>query len=164
MNKQAYFELGDGSIIRTNTPEYWQSDKRLPATVGKARLAEQSKARLLEILQPGDTVHCVLRHVSTSGMSRRIDLFKLVDGEAVFVSEHAANVTGYTLSDKGGLVVGGRGMDMGFHIVETLGRCLFRDGWKCIGKGCPHSSHVNGAKTRKGTKHDSGYTLRSQWM
>lgn len=37
----------------------------------------------------------------------------------------------------------GCGMDMGFSLVYDLGRVLFRDNFRCIGKGCPSSDHDN---------------------
>lgn len=38
---------------------------------------EEAVAQLRKMLKPGDTVHTILRHVSKSGMSRRIDLVKV---------------------------------------------------------------------------------------
>ena len=47
----------------------------------KAQQAEQTEAlkRLRAWIKPGDTIHCVLRHVSRSGMLRVIDLLKVED-------------------------------------------------------------------------------------
>jgi len=48
----------------------------------KAQQAEAAEAAedLRRILKPGDTVWTVLRHVSRSGMRRRIDMVKIEDG------------------------------------------------------------------------------------
>lgn len=156
----------------------------------KARAAEHLET-LRGILKPGDTVHTVLRHVSSSGMSRRIDLYKVEhDGprygtDLRFLTGYAAAVLGYRWDDrngKHGLVVGGCGMDMGFHVVYSLARVLFPDGYGCIGKGCPSNDHSNGDRdwTPHGngmTPHlravligadhwhrDGGYALRQRWI
>lgn len=43
-----------------------------------------------------------------------------------------------------GLVVGGCGMDMGFHLVYELSHALYGEGYACLGKGkCPSNYHVN---------------------
>ena len=42
------------------------------------------------------------------------------------------------------LVVGGCGMDMGFHLVYELSHRLFHEGYPCLGQGkCPSNYHVN---------------------
>lgn len=126
----------------------------------KARAAEHLET-LRGILKPGDTVHTVIRHVSSSGMSRRIDLYKVEhDGprygtDLRFLTGYVAAVLGYRWDDrngKHGLVVGGCGMDMGFHVVYNLARVLFPDGHGCIGEGCPSNDHSNG--DRDWTPHD----------
>lgn len=160
----------------------------------KARAAEHLET-LRGILKPGDTVHTVLRHVSSSGMSRRIDLYRVEhDGprygtDLRFLTGYVAAVLGYRWDDrngKHGLVVGGCGMDMGFHVVYNLSRVLFPDGHGCIGEGCPSNDHSNG--DRDWTPHggwkpgepdeagtvvsvraehwhqDGGYALRQRWI
>ncbi len=54
------------------------------------------------------------------------------------------------------LVVGGCGMDMGFHIVYNLGRVLFPDGFKVEGRG------RNGDTS--GWDKDGGYALNHRWL
>lgn len=51
---------------------------------------DEAAERLREILKPGDTVYCILRHVSRSGMQRRISLYTLHDGEPRWLDGYAA--------------------------------------------------------------------------
>lgn len=96
-------------------------------------------------IKPGDTVYCILRHVSSSGMSRVIDLFVVRNNEPRHISWSAATAVGWKYdSNKNGIRVGGCGMDMGFHLVYTLSRVLFRDDPEL--------------------ERDAGYALRSCWI
>ncbi len=145
----------------------------------KAQLAEreEAKERLREILQPGDTVYTVLRHVSRSGMSRAIDVYKLEDGEPMWLSRLAATAAGYRFSDRYEAVdMGGCGMDMGFALVYAVSRSLWPDGFDCIdpdrdeyySRVCPSNDHVNCRQSRGDivpTHHsEGGYALRQKWM
>lgn len=129
---------------------------------------EESRKSLLEELKPGDTVYTVLRHVSKSGMLRRIDCYVFRDGRPRFLTYHAAVVTGRPIPKWGeeGIKMGGFGMDMGFSLVYSLSCALFPDGFACIGKdGCPSNDHVNGKSYRKGKHHkEGGYALRHAWL
>jgi len=64
------------------------------------------------------------------------------------------------------LVVGGAGMDMGYHVVYNLARTLFADGFACVGEGCPSNDHSNGDRDyTPGRLHsDPGYALRHRWL
>ncbi len=42
---------------------------------------EMALTTLSELLNPGDTVYCVLRHTAPSGMTRWIDLYVMRDDE-----------------------------------------------------------------------------------
>jgi hypothetical protein len=59
-----------------------------------ARVSKSDRAdaieRLRADLNPGDTVHTVLRSVSRSGMSRSIDAYKIVDGDPHWLSYSVA--------------------------------------------------------------------------
>ena len=124
----------------------------------KAQAAERLEAieYLRGILPPGSTVYTVLRHVSRSGMYRSIDLYVLdVDEHGHpgrrWISSYAARACGWKLDKRDAIGAGGCGMDMGFHLVSTLSRVLYPDGFGCIGKGadesrtrCPSNDHSNG--------------------
>lgn len=97
----------------------------------KASKADRDYAveRLRSFLAPGDTVTCVLRSVSRSGMSRRIDFYKFApaaDGKVdkFYLSGLIGTALGWSVNNTG-LRVDGCGMDMGFHVVHELGYALF---------------------------------------
>uniref|UniRef100_A0AB74UFV0 Uncharacterized protein n=1 Tax=Caulobacter phage BL57 TaxID=3348355 RepID=A0AB74UFV0_9VIRU len=199
------------------------------AKVTKAEQAE-AVASLRKLLKPGDSVYCILRHVSSSGMLRVIDLaipvtgtrtntlpagargfkvgveayyterdshrafssgvVKAFDADTVTIAYQAtadgrgvaeeltfprakvkfykresypairnigylaARAMGDTWdSDRLGIKVGGCGMDMGFHLVYSLGRTLWPNGTPK-----PHSTR-NGEPDR-----DGGYALKKEWL
>jgi hypothetical protein len=97
---------------------------------------EQALATLREHFKPGQTVYTILRHVSASG------------------DWAVARVLGESLDQRReGIKVSGAGMDMGFHIVYTLGRYLWPDGTPE-----PHG-------TRNGQPDsDGGYALKHRWL
>lgn len=120
---------------------------------------------LKEIIKPGDTVYTVLRSVSRSGMSRSIDLYIIDtdrDGKAYprRISWKVAKACGFGWdNNRDALKVGGAGMDMGYHIVYSLGHVLYRDGFtheegKSYGRGGYAGYHDK----------DGGYSLRQEWM
>lgn len=133
----------------------------------KEREKAEAIAELRELCPPGSRVYCILRHVSKSGMMREISLFVVPPGGSVMqpISWSAARVTGGKLVDRYGhraIRVGGCGMDMGFHLVYSLSSVLYREGFECIGKGCPSNDHSN----RENRKHhpSGGYALRHEWL
>lgn len=120
------------------------------AKLTKVQAAERAEAvkELRKLLPKGSTVYCVLRHVSSSGMSRRIDFYKInrKRGDMSFLSGYIAKVLGYRRHGDDGLVIGGCGMDMGFHVVNSLSYAL------------------HGMKANDGSKHRPGYTLNCRWI
>jgi hypothetical protein len=102
----------------------------------------------------GETVYCILRHVSASGMSRVIDLFVVRDRKPRRISHLVAKAVGYGWDrDRMGIKSTGCGMDMGFEAVYNLGYALWPKGTRK-----PHSQR-NGQPDR-----DGGYALRSEWF
>lgn len=150
---QSYIELDGGLIIKTDDASLWTDGKRLSAKEGKAKHKAYARARLLEMLKPGDTVYTVLRHVSSSGMSRRIDLYVMKDNEPRFLSGYAATVLEEKHSKDGGIVISGCGMDMGFELVYRLGHALWPNG-----TDKPHSMRNGEPDT------DGGYALNHSWL
>ena len=114
---------------------------------------------------PGKTVYTVLHHVSSSGMTRHISLYVILrdkdHGTYIrSISGFAAEVMGDRRAKGGGIVVGGCGMDMGFHLVYNLGQTLYPSGG-------PRSKSVR--RCFKGEKDDDrepsgGYLLRHEWL
>lgn len=124
----------------------------------KRREIKESFQRLKKLLKPGNTVHCVLRHVSKSGMQRRIDFYVMKGNEPWYITYDIGKVCDYRQHHDGGLVVGGAGMDMGFSVVYNLGRTLFPKGFK-LAKG---QYGRNGDKS--GFDDDGGYALKHSWL
>lgn len=94
----------------------------------KERAKQEAMDMLRKVLKRGDTVYTVLRHVSKSGMQRRIDCYCIgEDRRPFFLSGYIGKVLGLRHNyKKGGLVVNGCGMDMGYHIVHSLSSAMFR--------------------------------------
>jgi hypothetical protein len=101
------------------------------AKMTKAAQAERAEAieRLREWVKPGDQLFTILRNVSASGMSRTIQVIKIdAKGEPLFLGFNVAQALGLTFDSKReGVKVSGCGMDMGFHLVDSLGRALYPD-------------------------------------
>lgn len=105
----------------------------------RATERSQARDRLLEILVPGDTVYTVCNHVSRSGVSRSIDLLvgrgRDIEKVTYWVSRAMGDDRRPERIDqtRGGIVVGGCGMDMGFSLVYGLSRTLWPNGFDCVG-------------------------------
>lgn len=117
-----------------------------PQRITKKAQREQEKrdaiARLRELAPQGSTLYTVLRHESRSGMSRNIDVFVFApaddggrDGDPgrpvkLWLTYLAHTALGWPLA-KGdqGVKVSGCGMDMGFHLVETLSRVVYGESY-----------------------------------
>ena len=121
-------------------------------------ISENTEAiqHLRKILKPNDTVYCVLRHVSSSGMTRRIDFYSFKGGAPRYLSGYMSKAIGLRRHKDGGLIVQGCGMDMGFSCVYDLGRTLFPKGFKVAGIG--RNGDTSGHDT------DGGYALKSEWL
>ena len=126
----------------------------------------EAVARLREWLKPGDTVYCVLRHVSRSGMSRVIQVVKPEGDDMVYLGYNVAAAIDAPYDRKReGVKMGGCGMDMGFALVYELAHALWPDGYECIGEKCPSNDHVNGDRNYGPHHHNSGgYALKSRWL
>lgn len=107
-------------------------------------------------LKPGDTVYTMLKHVSSSGMSRDIAVLIVRDGQISNVSCDVARAIGAKIDSKDGTAavkINGAGMDMGFRIVYALGCALWPDGTPE-----PHSIRNGRADT------NGGYALNHRWI
>ena len=96
---------------------------------------EYAIKRLKEEFKKGDTVYTQLYHVSQSGMTRHIGVRQLaVDDNKKVRPLNWSYLVSFALDwrlnkNANGLIVGGCGMDMGFHLVYTLSRVLYNDGY-----------------------------------
>lgn len=146
-------------------------------TKAQAREQERQEAitQLREMVKPGDTLYTICRHVSRSGMSRRISVYT---ADHKMIDWLVCQATGMTLAKHEGISVGGCGMDMGFHVVESLSSVLYGKyndvgiGYKCLGKdgNCPSNYHVNyryhkdDGPQRWDLVHTDGYAIRQRWL
>lgn len=90
--------------------------------------------KLREIIKPGDTLYTVLRHVSSSGMSRVISVVSVSPDGDIRNLDYLISQLGHyrrtPISAKhDGLKVGGAGMDMGFAVVYDVSHTVFNDGY-----------------------------------
>ena len=127
----------------------------------KAEEAE-ALADLRKRVKPGDTIFCVLRHVSRSGMMRVISFYEQrTDKELRMIDYSMGILLDHTRVPRGdGLRVGGCGMDMGFHMVYNLGRTLFPKGGSL--KHSPRRLQEERSGRTKET--DGGYLLKYRWL
>lgn len=118
----------------------------------KAQKAERTEAieKLRELLEPGDTVYTILRHVSRSGMMRHISPILIKTGEHYVITRLVALATDSRMVYSGhdAIKVAGAGMDMGFSLIYDLTRNLFPNGFNCTGekeypRRCPSNDHSN---------------------
>ena len=162
-----YYRTESGRIHETErlANTFTNGWEKLPAAQGAREYKEQARADLREYVKPGARVYTVLRHVSASGMSREISLFVADvekrdgkrDGKRVPIIRDITHTAAAAMADnigkRGGIVIGGAGMDMGFSLVYNLGRSLWPNGTKK-----PHG-------TRNGKPDsDGGYALNHSWL
>ena len=123
----------------------------------KSKIRDEDKdtaMRNLRKLKPGQTIYFVVTRVARSGMQRSIEFYIPRKGTIEKITWEMSRVLGYRVDQKnGGLIVGGCGMDMGFHCVYTLGHKLWPKGTKR-----PHGTR-NGQPDR-----DGGYALKPRQM
>lgn len=147
------------------------------ATISKARRAEMAEQQrdaieaLRETFPPGSKAYTLLAHMSRSGMRRSIKVLAPAVVEDRYgqrqgimdVSWQVVRAVGWQFDQRnGGVIVDGAGMDMGFHLVYTLSRVLYRDGFDCIGDGCPSNDHAN--REERAHHVDGGYAIRHDWL
>jgi virulence-associated protein VapD len=112
----------------------------------KAQEIEQTMQDLRNLLEKaGHTVYTQVLHVSQSGMTRAIACYVAVDNEIINIDWYIRKLDMFSSHNKGGLKVGGCGMDMGFHVVYSLSCKLYRN--------------EDGSYS-----HDGAYKLKQRWM
>lgn len=117
-------------------------------------------AFLKKNLKPGATVYTIVRHVSSSGMSRSISAFIVLKNE--HTKKQEIQCIDFWVSraleqnfdrNKGGLKVHGCGMDMCFDLVYRIGRKLYPKGFKLPKGKRGRNGDTSGFDT------DGGYAL-----
>lgn len=97
-------------------------------TLEKNQLREEARVALERYLAPGALVYTQVRHIGGKGMNRDISLYVVVDGRIQSITYYAANILGWRLVERDGwraIRVNGVGMDMGWHLVESLAIALY---------------------------------------
>lgn len=93
---------------------------------------EQQEYRdgLKAMLPKGSKIHTLIRSVSSSGMSRRISVFAIIDGELIDLDWHIERAgIAKRRAHKDGLYIQGAGMDMCFALTYDLAMTLHGDGY-----------------------------------
>jgi len=90
---------------------------------------ERAEELLKEWFPKGSTAHTTVVHVARSGMSRHIKVFAITGERILNISNHVADYLDWRYTNKEAVFVGGCGMDMGFHLIYTLSRRLYDDGY-----------------------------------
>ncbi len=150
------------------TTETKQADKKKQKRVSaKAKEREEYRLKLQEHVLSNNVrvLYTNLRHVSRSGMQRKIDVISLCPTDDLkepvskaWLSYWAAKALGWRFCPKyEAVVVDGCGMDMGFHLVYTLSSIIFRD--------VPRDKWPKGLALRNGeVETDPGYVLQQKWL
>lgn len=92
---------------------------------------EWAESRLRTLAPRGTVLTTIVRHVSQSGMQRAIQVVG-VDGDRVPIdlTYYIACIGLWKIHpNHPGLKVNGAGMDMAYHVVHTLARRLYGDGY-----------------------------------
>lgn len=85
---------------------------------------------VLEALPRNTIIYSIVRSVSSSGMSRKIDFYVIKDESMVWITPAIRDILQYSQDEKtSALKVNGTGMDMCFHVVNSLGYKLHNDGY-----------------------------------
>jgi hypothetical protein len=124
-------------LMRAHIKALWAIGPTGVETMAKQHtVSERTLTRLREWFPKGSTVYTIIRHVSSSGMSRTIGvvaLSYLPDSERIIALHpnfSVAEVLGLKVDPKReGIKVSGCGMDMAFSIVYDLGVALYGDGY-----------------------------------
>jgi hypothetical protein len=92
---------------------------------------EQAKETLLSLLGNKPRIYGICTSVAASGMSRKLHLFVVVDGEIRNIDFYIAALCGYSRDKKSGAIIRkGCGMDFLFDTVYAVSKAVFDDGYK----------------------------------
>jgi hypothetical protein len=96
----------------------------------REKTTEENTLKFLELCNK--QVFCVLKGLSRSGMSRKIDFFGFYPNkngriEKIYFNNFINELCGYKQDNNGHLKVNGCGMDMGFSVVANLSEKIYKD-------------------------------------
>ena len=90
----------------------------------KAQKIEQQETSitfLKENIKADNIIYTSLQSVSSTGMSRRLKIYIVKDNQIIDITYDTANALEYRYNfEKGSLIIGGCGMDMGYYVVCSL--------------------------------------------
>lgn len=98
----------------------------------KERLVTPYAMETAQQLNKGQDIFGLVRSVSSSGMTRKISFFAVIDGELSNITYAMGQILGEKVGDYRGfnvLTVRGVGMDMIFSTVYGFGFALYSDGY-----------------------------------
>jgi hypothetical protein len=128
-------------------------------TKQQLNLRKESIETLNRLLDGNKNIYTEVVKVSPSGMSRHIKVFIAKDNRIINITYYVANIIGYKINrNTGGMLVGGCGMDMGFHVVYSLGREMHPNGFKLADGQYGRNGDKSGYDT------DGGYYFNQQWI
>lgn len=154
MKNATYMRAPDGQVFETSNPQYHPECENLGSgSKAYAARREYVKKELRKFIRPNQKVYTFLRSVSSSGMSRNISVFVVHGKELRNITHMVSDALAIGEAKTGGLRVTGCGMDMGFHVVYSLGMALWPKG-----TAKPHGTR-NGEPDRNG-----GYALKHEWI
>ena len=138
----AYFEntKHDVGMVYESDNAWNEGDIKISKAEYKERSKQNAIKDLERLIGRNKKVYTTVTHVSSSGMTRHIKSSIVVKGDIVNIDWYITRILDWPMAKNGGIVVGGCGMDMGFHLIYTL------------------SSVIYGRKNR------GGYELAQQWL
>jgi hypothetical protein len=122
---------------------------------------ERAKAELKKLFAgSGYQAYTMLRHVSSSGMFRRISVYVIEDNQPLCIDYLIGKLGNYKRDKENeGLRVSGCGMDMGFAVVYDTSGEVFDDEEEV------KRIAMKLGRTRNGEPETSGsYLVRQKWM
>jgi len=119
--------------------------------------------RLREMLPPGTTIYVANKHTARSGMMRVLSCYKVKGGRIHWISCYWIGLAlSYAVDRRReGVRVSGCGMDMGFHLVNSLSYALH--GMKDKGDGAKPENAGRPFTPRRG-HFRAGYSLKHEWL
>lgn len=131
----SYVRYPDGEIIRTDAPHIFTGGEVMPRKDGEAAYIEQTRALLLTMIQPGQSIYTCIRRASTGvNGTAHISVHIIAtsaEGRQYIrnITQAVATVCGMRLTkDDGYLTMGGWGYSKTFQVVYNLGRALWPNG------------------------------------
>lgn len=126
-------------------------------------MKQEAITSLRQLLPPGSTVYVANVHTSRSGMMRTLKCYIVEGGRIRWLSCYWIGAAlGYSVDhEREGVKVSGCGMDMGFHLVNSLSYALH--GMESKGDGAKPENQGHPFTPRRG-HYRAGYSLKHEWL